>query len=137
MSHEVYASFYSCLQPRLKVFAVKVGHSERTLARAKELLSNLQLEDVFSTRSLSRRKALTLESEINTDLLRIANSGGSGEFHLYPLPQFSKVYKSIRSYFPEVINHQPNASLVSVSSIGLDYPSTSFPQTKALKKNYV
>ena len=53
-------------QPRLKV---KVGHSERTLARAKELLSNLQ-QDVFSTRSLSRRKALTLESEINTDLLR-------------------------------------------------------------------
>ena len=58
-------------------------------------------------------------------------------FSYNPIEKVLKVYKSIRSYFPEVINHQPNASLVSVSSMGLDYPSTRFPEAKALKKNYV
>ena len=133
MSHSLYAAFYNVNNKA--EFLVKVGNSAQANRRIRNIMSPATLQDTFEHDGLTKKEAISLENELNQDLRDISNSGGSGEFHLFGEKKFKDVYDCVMGYFPNIVKHQPNASLTPIGCDALAF-RVAKPSAKTIKRNY-
>ena len=135
-SYQVYSALYSCKNKRLPVYGVKVGHSLNSIKRANQIMSCMEIQDIFRIKDLTKKEALSVETSTNNQLDELAQSGGSSEFHLFHSSQWGKAYKILVSNFGETIDWQPHANVFSHLSVSTVLESQSWPRSTELKRNY-
>lgn len=133
MRYQTYASLYSLRDFALPLFGVKIGHSQNSIKRCNEMLSNMDLQDLIVLRDVSKTQARKVEDTINRKLVRIFSSGGSSEFHVIPIEKFSRVYNLLCRELGSMVAYQPHARAVSNEVLFQD----GWPTRSRLKKNYV
>jgi hypothetical protein len=133
MNYQTYAALYSMRGYTLPLFGVKVGHSRNSIKRVGGIMSNMDLQDLFVLRFLSKIEARKIEDIVNHKLITIFTSGGSSEFHVMPVKNFNKVYKLLRGELGMEVNYQPDAHSVSNEVLFQD----GWPRLRELKKNYL
>tara|TARA_B100000214_G_C23946810_1_gene618391 strand:- start:973 stop:1377 length:405 start_codon:yes stop_codon:yes gene_type:complete len=133
MDYQTYAALYSMRAFALPLFGVKVGHSRNSVKRVGGIMSNMDLQDLFVLRFLSKIESRKIENAVNHKLAKLFTSGGSSEFHVMPIKNFNKVYKLLERELGQTVSYQPDAYAVSNDVLFQD----GWPRLRELKKNYV